>query len=122
MHVLRRAEGRFYVGMALTAVTITIAGFGPALIDPASRKAPLSLAVTAHGVVFGAWVLLLLAAKKGPNMVGISLLTQKAKYVQQHDSCVILAFFPGFASISAAALTGRSLSRREIGLIYRLWR
>jgi hypothetical protein len=56
----RRAEGRFYVGMALTAAVITIAGFGPALIDQASRKAPLSLAVAAHGVVFGAWVLLFL--------------------------------------------------------------
>src|SRR5690349_14636545 len=56
----RRAEGRFYIGMALTAVAIAFAGSGPAIIDPAGRKAPLTLPVAAHGVVFGAWLLLFL--------------------------------------------------------------
>lgn len=56
----RRVEGRFYIGMALAAVGITMAGFGPAALDTASRRAPLTLAVAAHGAVFSAWLLLFL--------------------------------------------------------------
>jgi len=56
----RRAEGRFYVGMAITALVIAIVGFGPALIEPSSRKAPVTLAVAAHGAVFSSWLLLFL--------------------------------------------------------------
>lgn len=56
----RRTEGRFYIGMALAAVAIAVAGFGPALVDTASRKAPLTGAVAAHGAVFGAWLLFFL--------------------------------------------------------------
>jgi hypothetical protein len=51
-------EGRFYIGMGLLAIVTTIVGFGPALIDPASRKAPLTLVVGIHGIVFSAWLLL----------------------------------------------------------------
>lgn len=57
---VRRAEGRFFIGMALVAVATALAGFGPAIIDPASRKAPLTWAVGVHGVVFGAWLVLFL--------------------------------------------------------------
>lgn len=59
--VTGRAEGRFYIGMALAAAATALAGFGPALLDPASRKAPLTWAVGVHGVVFSAWLLLFLA-------------------------------------------------------------
>lgn len=55
----RRAEGRFYIGMALVAMAIAVAGFVPALVD-GERKEPLTWAVGAHGVVFGAWLLLFL--------------------------------------------------------------
>ena len=43
---------------ALTTAAIAIAGFAPALLDPAGRKAPLTWAVAAHGTLFGAWLLL----------------------------------------------------------------
>ena len=56
----RRAEGWFYVGMAVAAMAITAAGFLPALIDPGSRRAPLTLAVAAHGAVYGSWLRLFL--------------------------------------------------------------
>lgn len=56
--VTRRAEGRFYTAMALIALAIAIAGFGPALVDTSSRTAPLTLAVATHGLVFSAWLLL----------------------------------------------------------------
>ncbi len=56
-----REEGRFFIGMALLTIASAIAGFGPALVVPASRKEPLTFALAAHGVVFGAWLLLFLA-------------------------------------------------------------
>jgi len=58
--VLRRAEGRFYIGMALAAAATAIAGFAPAIYDPASRKAPLTWAIGLHGVVYSAWLALFL--------------------------------------------------------------
>ena len=56
----RRSEGRFYVAMALVAMLIVIAGFGPGLVDPSMRRAPLAIPVAAHGVVFAAWLVLFL--------------------------------------------------------------
>jgi uncharacterized membrane protein YozB (DUF420 family) len=47
--------------MAIVAMLITVAGFGPALADTSSRKASLTFAVGAHGVVYAAWLLLFLA-------------------------------------------------------------
>jgi hypothetical protein len=58
--VLRRSEGRFYICMALAAVATALAGFAPALYDPATRKAPLTWAVALHGVTFSAWLALFL--------------------------------------------------------------
>ncbi len=55
-----RVEGRFYIGMALAVAATAIAGFAPALFDPASRRAPLTWGVGLHGVVFSAWVVLFL--------------------------------------------------------------
>ena len=57
----RLSEGRFYVGMAVVAMLIVIAGFGPGLIEPSMRKGPPTIAVVMHGVVFTAWLLLFLS-------------------------------------------------------------
>ena len=54
----RLSEGWFYLGMALTTAAIAIAGFAPALLDPAGRKTQLTWAVAAHGALCGAWLLL----------------------------------------------------------------
>jgi hypothetical protein len=56
----RRVEGRFYIGMALATLATAFLGFGPAILDAGSRKAPLSLTVGVHGVVFSAWLVLFL--------------------------------------------------------------
>jgi len=58
---VKRSEGSFYLGMALTTAGIALAGFVPSLLDPAGRKAPLTWAVAAHGLLFGAWLLLFIA-------------------------------------------------------------
>jgi hypothetical protein len=56
------AAGRwFFVGMALVMIATSIAGFLPAIIEPAKRRAPLTLLAEAHGVVFSMWLLLYLA-------------------------------------------------------------
>jgi hypothetical protein len=57
----RRANHRFYVGAALFAILFSAVGFLPSLIDPSRRSAPASPLAMAHGMVAGAWLLLLLA-------------------------------------------------------------
>src|SRR5450631_2047473 len=57
-----RPAGRwFYVGMALMMIATSIAGFLPAIIDPATRRAPLTPLAEVHGIVFFMWLLLYLA-------------------------------------------------------------
>jgi FtsH-binding integral membrane protein len=51
----------FFVGMALVMIATSIAGFLPAIIEPATRRAPLTLLAEAHGIVFFMWLLLYLA-------------------------------------------------------------
>jgi hypothetical protein len=46
--------------MALVMIATSIAGFLPAIIEPATRRAPLTLLAEAHGIVF-MWLLLYLA-------------------------------------------------------------
>jgi hypothetical protein len=47
--------------MALTMIAISIAGFMPAIANPAGRHAPITLLASAHGIVFFAWLMLYLA-------------------------------------------------------------
>jgi hypothetical protein len=46
--------------MALVAIAIAVAGFGPAALDTPLRKGPLTPALAAHGAIFGGWLLLFL--------------------------------------------------------------
>jgi hypothetical protein len=57
----RRPEGRFYVVMSVVAFGIAFAGFAPAMMNSAGRTAPLTWAVGLHGLIFTAWLVLLLA-------------------------------------------------------------
>ena len=57
-----RSAGRwFFVGMALVMIATSIAGFLPAIVEPATRRAPLTPLAEAHGIVFSMWLLLYLA-------------------------------------------------------------
>jgi uncharacterized membrane protein YozB (DUF420 family) len=58
--VHRQSESWFYVIMAIIAIAIAIAGFGPAALSTASRRAPMTWALVSHGAIFGAWLLLFL--------------------------------------------------------------
>jgi len=50
----------FVPGMATLMLAISIAGFAPAIVHPAGRRAPLSALAAVHGLVFYAWLLLFL--------------------------------------------------------------
>lgn len=58
---VKRSGGSFYLGMAIATAVIALAGFVPSILDPTGRKAPLTWAVAAHGLLFSAWLLLLIA-------------------------------------------------------------
>jgi len=53
-----RREGRFYLGMGFVALAVVAVGFGPTILDPSHRTAPVTGAVMLHGAVFLAWLLL----------------------------------------------------------------
>jgi hypothetical protein len=57
-HLLDR---RFYIGVAIVAIVTSIVAFAPSIVNPAGRNAPLTLLISLHTVVFGAWLLVFLA-------------------------------------------------------------
>ena len=54
-------ERWYFTGMAAVMLTVSIAGFLPAIVHPAGRHAPLTVLAAAHGIVLFAWLLLFLA-------------------------------------------------------------
>ena len=60
--VFRRpaTDGRFYVVMTMILFAIVVAGFGPGIVNPNTRLAPITLMVALHGMVFTAWLVLFL--------------------------------------------------------------
>jgi hypothetical protein len=53
-------ERWFFTGMAIAMLAISVAGFLPAILNPAGRRAPLSLLAAAHGIIFFVWLALFL--------------------------------------------------------------
>jgi FtsH-binding integral membrane protein len=53
-------ERRFYTGMAIAMLAVSVAGFLPALIQTSARRAPVSPLAVAHGTVFFAWLIIYL--------------------------------------------------------------
>jgi hypothetical protein len=49
-----------YVVIGFVFLAIVAAAFGPSLVNPVHRKAPLNLLVAIHGVLFTTWLLLFL--------------------------------------------------------------
>ena len=45
----------FYLTAGLLFLAITLAGFGPSIVDPSARRLPLTWFVLAHGTLTGAW-------------------------------------------------------------------
>jgi hypothetical protein len=53
-------ERWYFTGMAIAMLAVSVAGFLPAIVNPAGRRAPLSPLAATHGIIFFAWLLLFL--------------------------------------------------------------
>ena len=59
--VIRRRTSRwFYVGLAVSVIAVSVAGFAPSIIDQSRRIAPATPLSVAHGILAAAWLLLFL--------------------------------------------------------------
>jgi hypothetical protein len=56
----RRFEHSFFVGSAIFAVVVALAGFLPGIVDPSRRNGPMSVLVVVHGLSMLAWLALYL--------------------------------------------------------------
>jgi hypothetical protein len=54
-------ERWYFTALAATLIAVSVAGFAPALLNPAERRAPLSLLAAAHGIVFSLWQIVFLS-------------------------------------------------------------
>lgn len=97
----------FFTGMALTMIAISIAGFMPAIVNPASRHAPITLLASAHGIVFFVWLTLYLAQS-------LLIATRRVSWHRRLGltSIVVLALMIplGFATTAAMVRRGFDLS------------
>jgi uncharacterized membrane protein YozB (DUF420 family) len=59
----RTREHKFYVGVGLLVLLISLAGFGPSIIEPTNRTVPLPITalVATHALASSAWILLFIA-------------------------------------------------------------
>src|SRR5579862_6859032 len=62
LHLEKNVAGgrRYFTVMALVMIAISVAGFMPAIVDPTSRRGPLTPLAAIHGVVYFAWLVLFL--------------------------------------------------------------
>jgi hypothetical protein len=59
--VIRRRTSRwFYVGLAVSVIAVSVAGFAPSIIDRSRRIAPATSLSVAHGILAVAWLLVFL--------------------------------------------------------------
>ena len=54
-------ERWYFTAIAIVMIVVSLVGFMPSIVNPAGRRAPLTLLAAAHGAVFLAWLLLFLA-------------------------------------------------------------
>jgi hypothetical protein len=54
----------FFTVVATAMIAISLVGFLPSIVNPAGRRAPLSLLAAAHGIVFFAWLILFLVQSR----------------------------------------------------------
>jgi hypothetical protein len=93
--------------MALVAFAIVVAGFGPAVFNPAGRKAPVTLWVGFHGALFTAWLALFLAQAL---LVGRGRTSAHRSLGYVGAAVALLMIGSGYATAVAMARRGFDLS------------
>ncbi len=102
----RQSEGWFFIVMAIVAIAIAFAGFGPTAVSTTSRKAPLTWAVASHGVIFGAWLLLFITQ---------TILVSKGK-ITVHRRLGYLGALLAILMVLTGYITAIAMSRRGYDL------
>jgi len=93
--------------MALLFIATSIAGFLPAIVQPATRRAPLTLLAEAHGIVFFAWLLLYLAQ----SLLAANRLMDLHRRLGLTSIVLLAAMIPlGFTTTTAMVRRGFDLS------------
>lgn len=95
-----------YIGFALAMIAVSIAGFAPSLANPAARRAPSSLLVTTHGLVFFAWQVLFLTQS-------LLIATRRIAVHRRLGVSTVFLFFVMLGVGSAATI---SMARRGFDL------
>ena len=93
--------------MAIVALAVAAAGFGPAMVNTAGRKAPLSLWVGFHAALFTAWLLLFLAQTQ---LVGRGRLSAHRSLGYVGAAVALLMIGSGYATAITMARRGFDLS------------
>jgi len=104
----RNLVGRwFFVAMALIMMATSMAGFLPAIMHPATRRAPLSALAAAHGMVFFAWQILYLVQ----SLLVATGRTSWHRKLGQISVVFLLLMIPlGFTTTTAMVRRGFDLS------------
>lgn len=102
-----RLGHRLFLTMGVTLLGIVFAGFGPSIVMPAGRSAPLTALVIVHALVFLAWPLLFLAQSTLVS-IGRAALHRRLGIAAAVLALVMLPL--GFASTIAMGRRGFDLS------------
>ena len=97
----------FFVAMALVFIATSIAGFLPAIISPATRRAPLTLLAAVHGIVFFLWLFLYLAQAL---LIANRRVNLHRRLGLAGVGIMALVIYFGFASMTATIRRGFDLS------------
>jgi hypothetical protein len=106
-----RPVGRwFYFGMGLVVVVVSVAGFGPSMVDPSTRNVPLPFTplVTTHAILASSFLLLFLT-QSALVVVGRTAVHRRLGIVGVALTLVIL--LQGYVMSVEAARRGFDLTR-----------
>lgn len=99
-------ERWYFPALATALIAISVVGFAPALLNPAERRAPLSLLAAAHGIMFFLWQIVFLSQ---------SLLIA-TRHVRWHRRLGVAAIFILAAMIPLGYATSLTMVKRGFDL------
>jgi hypothetical protein len=103
----RRVKRRFYIGAGVFAISISVVGFGPSIIDQSGRIGPLTPLVIAHAIVTGAWLLLFLSQA---TLIGTKRIALHRRLGLLSPVLALVVVALGFVTVIAERRRGYDLS------------